>query len=92
MVQGVLGPGQAQPNEPNAYHGLVRMGHVVIELGVRTDGLPYPLRPPDSRTFIPLWPLEVDRTGIWPPARMLTAAELDRRYEPTLGDFDLVMP
>lgn len=80
MPLGVSGPNERPPIGPNAYHGFVRMGHLILEIASRTDGpFPYPLPKPDSRTFIPIWPIEFNRIGIWPPERALDDAGLSQR-------------
>lgn len=89
--QGISGPGES-PVGPNAYRGVLRMGHLVLEIAARTDNLPYPFRPPDPRTFIPLWPIELNRVGIWPPERMLDDAELEGRLRGGSDDFVWVIP
>jgi hypothetical protein len=75
--QGIsAGPGQSLQPGPNAYYGFLRVGHVVLQIAARTDGLPYPFRPRDPDIYIPIWPIEINRVGIWPPVRMINMAEM----------------
>jgi hypothetical protein len=77
--QRLAAPGERMPVWANSYRGILRIGHLVLELAARMDGRSFPVLPPDSRAFVRLWPIEFNRVGIWPPDRLLTEVEFERR-------------
>lgn len=71
--------GERLTSEPNAYHGLLRIGSLIIEVASRTDGRPYPLLPRASNRFIRIWPMDdFTRVVIWPPAALTEGEWLAR--------------
>jgi hypothetical protein len=84
--QRLSGSNERVPEWANAYRGILRIGHLVLELAARTDNRPYPAIPADDRAFVRLWPMEFNRIPVWPPDRLLDHAEFARR----LSSFDAV--
>jgi hypothetical protein len=82
-------PGERIPDRANAYHGLLRFGRLVLEIAALTDGRSFPFLPQDDRIFLRLWPIELNRVGIWPPVRMLGDAEWDGRIANLSANIDL---
>jgi hypothetical protein len=79
--QRFAGMGEGIPHRANSYRGLLRFGRIVLELAARSDGGTVPVIPPDSRAFLRLWPLDLQRIGVWPPDRMITEEEFRRRVD-----------
>ena len=72
-------PGESFPPWPNAYRGILRFGNLVIELAARYDGSAFPAIPTDARAFMRLWPIDFNRIAVWPPDRIITEAQFERR-------------
>jgi hypothetical protein len=86
----LAGPGEPMPDRSNAYRGIMRFGHLVLEVAALTDGRAFPFLPEDDRIFLRLWPIEFDRVGIWPPSRMLDDADLAGRIANLSMNIDLL--
>ena len=70
-TQRLARPGERLPDWANAYRGILRIGHLVLELAARNDGQTFPAIHQDGRAFVRLWPVDFSRIGIWPPVRLL---------------------
>jgi hypothetical protein len=75
----LAGPRERLPDRANAYHGILRFGRLILEIAALTDGRPFPLLPDDPRSYLRLWPIELNRIGVWPPPRMLDEADWEGR-------------
>jgi hypothetical protein len=83
-TQRLARPGERLPDWANAYRGILRIGHLVLELAARNDGQTFPAIHQDSRAFVRLWPVDFTRIGVWPPVRLLSEQEFEAR----LASFD----
>jgi len=76
----VSGKGERFSGRVNAYHGILRIAHLVIEMAARTDGLAFPLLPVAPGAYLRIWPMQdFSRAWVWPPARTLTEADYQAR-------------
>jgi hypothetical protein len=76
----VSGKGEQHSGRVNAYHGILRIAHLVIEIASRTDGLAFPVVPVAPGSYLRIWPiLDFNRIFIWPPAQALTEDDLAAR-------------
>ncbi len=71
--------GEPLPAWNNAYHGLLRVGALIMEVASRTDGRGYPVEPLAPGRMIPIWPLDIAQSpqlaaGALPFARGMDAA------------------
>jgi hypothetical protein len=71
--------GEPLPAWNNAYHGLLRVGALIMEVASRTDGRGYPEEPLAPGRMIPIWPLDIGRVLSWPPAHALSQGEWTQR-------------
>jgi hypothetical protein len=70
-AQLIAAPGERLPKWANAYRGILRIGHLVIEMATRTDGIPFPFLTGVSEGALCIWPPEVGRVAVWPPGVLL---------------------
>jgi hypothetical protein len=76
----VSGKGERFSGRVNAYHGILRIAHLVVEIASRTDGLAFPLLPAAPGAYLRIWPMhDFNRAFIWPPKRALTEAAYQAR-------------
>jgi hypothetical protein len=78
----LAGKGERFSGRVNAYHGILRLGHLVIEVASRTDGLAFPIVPQAPGAVLRAWPiLNLRSVLVWPPAKTITAVEYRERLD-----------
>lgn len=86
----VMWPGEAVPLGANSYRGILRIGHLVLEMAARTDGQTFPLIPSDRDAFLRLWPLNLSDILIWPPKHLLSEADWNAHLATLVSNIDLI--
>ncbi len=79
IPQKVMLPGERSPDWINAYRGIVRIGHLVIEVAGRTDGRPVVFLPKPPGTFVRIWPIDLRGPQVWAPNKSMTEVGWEQR-------------
>ncbi len=87
IPQKLMLPSERTPDWMNAYRGILRVGHLVIEVAARTDGRPLVFLPKPPGTFVRIWPIDLTRPQVWPPQKSMTEVGWEQR----VADLDRAM-
>jgi hypothetical protein len=81
-------PGDQGADRENAYRGILRVGHLVIEVAASTDARPFPVGPPRIGAHLDIWPPDEPREAVdWPPVLILNDVSLQQRVDSLFGTF-----
>jgi hypothetical protein len=75
-------PGDQGAERENAYRGILRVGHLVMEIAASTDERPFPVTPVNRDAHLRIWPPhEPCETVDWPPLLVMNEVGLQQRID-----------
>lgn len=83
-------PGDEGAMRENAYRGILRVGHLVIEIAASTNARPFPIAPRQVGAHLVIWPPDRPCQAVnWPPALALDEARLQERIDALLKSIEV---